>query len=120
MPSNAIHCLNDANWPMVRSSLACLRNLAITTALVIGAALAPAAARDHDEARQAVEAGEIRPLSDIMSLVRDKFPGEIVRVRLKRERGRWVYEFRIVALGGRLLEIHVDARNGDIERVRER
>jgi uncharacterized membrane protein YkoI len=33
-------------------------------------------------------------------------------VELEREHGRWVYEFKIVDAGGRLLEVYVDARTG--------
>ncbi len=79
-----------------------------------------AVARDQDEARQAVEAGEIRPLADIVNIVRGKLPGEVVGVKLEREAGAWTYEFRVVDGKGRLFEIHVDARSGEVERTREK
>ncbi|WP_291604983.1 PepSY domain-containing protein [Bradyrhizobium sp.] len=80
----------------------------------------PSAARDQDEARQALQAGEIRPLAEILDAVRGKLPGEIVRVKLEREMGRWMYELRVVDHRGRLLEIYVDARSGMVERTKEK
>ncbi|RTL74106.1 MAG: peptidase, partial [Bradyrhizobiaceae bacterium] len=77
-------------------------------------------ARDHDDARRAVEAGEIRPLADILDVVKGKLPGDVVGVKLEREAGVWMYEFRVVDDKGRLLEIHVDARSGEVERTKEK
>ncbi|CEG09827.1 Peptidase propeptide and YPEB domain protein [Afipia felis] len=94
-------------------------------ALVLAALLAAsggtsAFARDHDDARRAVEAGEIRPLADILDVVKGKLPGDVVGVKLEREAGVWMYEFRVVDDKGRLLEIHVDARSGEVERTKEK
>ena len=76
--------------------------------------------RDHDVARQAVERGEIKPLAEILQVVRDKLPGEIAGVKIEREGGRLTYELRIVGARGRLLEVHVDAATGEIGRTREK
>jgi len=94
-------------------------------ALILAAALlvaggAPTLARDHDDARRAVEAGEIRPLADILNTVKGKLPGEVVGVRLEREASAWLYEFRVVDEKGRLFEIHVNARSGEVERTKEK
>jgi uncharacterized membrane protein YkoI len=75
---------------------------------------------DHDVARRAVERGEIKPLAEILQRVRDKLPGEVASVKLERERGRLVYEFRVVGARGRLLEVYVDAATGEIARIREK
>lgn len=95
--------------------------------LLAGVLLAPvpAAAGDHDKVapeavRRAVEAGEIKSLADILASIRGKLPGEVAGVEIERERGRWVYEFRVVDDKGRLYEVHVDARSGEIERIREK
>ena len=77
-------------------------------------------ARDHDDARRAVDAGEIRPLADILNAVKSKLPGDVVGVKLEREAGAWMYEFRVVDDRGRLFEIHVDARSGEVERTKEK
>ncbi len=97
-----------------------VRAVALAIAALVGSGIAPAAARDHDDARQAVEAGEIRPLAEILNIVRGKLPGEVIRVKLERKEGRWVYEFRVVDGKGRLFEVYVAARSGEIERVKEK
>ena len=97
-----------------------IRALIIAAVLLVAGGGTLAFARDHDDARRAVEAGEIRPLADILNVVRGKLPGEVVGVRLEREAGVWMYEFRVVDEKGRLLEIHVDARSGDVERTKEK
>ncbi|WP_291612700.1 PepSY domain-containing protein [Bradyrhizobium sp.] len=90
------------------------------------AAFAPAASRadsderDHNLARQAVERGEIKPLAEILRIVRGKLPGEVTSVKLEREHGRLSYELRVVGAQGRLLEVHVDAATGEIGRTREK
>lgn len=73
-----------------------------------------------EEVRRAVEAGEIKALVDILAGVRSKLPGEIVGVKIEREHGRWIYEFRVVDGKGRLYEFYVDARSGEIEKIKEK
>ena len=92
----------------------------LAAALVAMCAGAPSFARDQDEARRAVEAGEIRPLAEILNAVRAKLLGEIVGVKLEREAGVWSYELRVVDDKGRLFEIHVNARSGEVERAKEK
>jgi uncharacterized membrane protein YkoI len=75
---------------------------------------------DHDAARRAVQRGEIRPLAELLTIVRDKLPGEITGVELERDRGRWLYEFRVIDKAGRLFEVYVDAENGDIKKTKEK
>jgi uncharacterized membrane protein YkoI len=96
-----------------------VRALILATALLVAGGT-PALARDHDDARRAVEAGEIRPLADILNTVKGKLPGEVVGVKLEREAGAWMYEFRVVDEKGRLFEIHVDARSGEVELAKEK
>jgi uncharacterized membrane protein YkoI len=93
--------------------------------LALAAVAAPAGevradSRDHDEVRLAVERGEIRPLVEILAVVRAKLPGEVTRVEIERKAGRWIYEFRVADAKGRLFEVYVDARTGTIERIKEK
>ena len=74
----------------------------------------------HDEVRRAVEAGEIRPLADILKAVRGKLPGDVAGVEIEHRDGRWLYEFRVVDSQGRLFEVYVDARTGEVERIKEK
>ncbi len=92
----------------------------LAVAAVAGAPHRAVLARDHDEAREAVERGEIRPLVEILAAIRGKIPGEIVRVELERKNGRWFYEFRTVDGQGRVFEVVVDARTAEIVRIEEK
>ncbi|HRK95470.1 MAG TPA: PepSY domain-containing protein [Rhodospirillales bacterium] len=69
---------------------------------------------EHENARRAVERGEALPLADILRLVGGELGGEITRVSFEREHGRWVYEFKVVEPGGRLVEVYVDAASGRV------
>lgn len=91
--------------------------LAVTLAL---AGAGRADSRDHDAARQAVQSGEALPLTQILAAVRGKLPGEITGVEIERKHGRWLYEFRAVDGQGRLFEVYVDGKTGEIERVKEK
>ena len=76
--------------------------------------------RDQDAARQAVERGEVKPLTDILAVVRNRLPGEVVGVKIERKRSRWVYELRVADSKGRLFEVYVDAQTAAIDRIEEK
>ena len=106
------------------------RDLTVLALVLAAAALVTAAprladARDQDElrrdeVRRAVETGEIRSLADILKTTRGKLPGEVAGVEVERKNGRWLYEFRVVNGKGRLFDVYVDARSGEIQRVKEK
>ena len=81
-------------------------------------AAAPVVARgdgslsEQDEARQAVQGGAIRPLNEILARLSPEVARDIVRVKLERRDGRWLYELRHVDSRGRMSEIVVDAATG--------
>ncbi|MDR3376683.1 MAG: peptidase [Ancalomicrobiaceae bacterium] len=68
----------------------------------------------HDEARIAVQNGEIRPLGEILAAIRERLPSEVVAVELKRDHGRLIYELKTVDAAGRRHEFHVDAASATI------
>jgi len=89
--------------------------------LVSGLSITPSAGRgDQDEARQAVEAGRIRPLAEIMRKVRGKLPGEVVHTKLENKGDAWLYEFRVINGSGQMFDVHVNGQNGEIMSVREK
>jgi uncharacterized membrane protein YkoI len=69
---------------------------------------------DQEAARAAVQSGAIKPLYDILGRVRTQIAGDIVKVRLGRDDGRWIYEFRVIDANGRLSDVQVDAADGTI------
>lgn len=85
--------------------------------LVMLLALSPAHAderRDHDLAREAVEAGEVMPLARILDHVAHDYPGRVLEVELERENMHWLYEIKLLQAGGRVLKLKVDARNATV------
>lgn len=84
----------------------------ITLLLLAVAAAAAADPHDHDRARAALERGEVLPLAEILATVAAQVPGEVVEVELEREHGDWVYELKVIAPDGRVLEVLVDAAAG--------
>ena len=97
-----------------------LAGVVLVVAVLLCARPGQADARDHDAVRRAVQGGEIRSLSEILNAIRGKLPGEIAGVEIEHKNGRWLYEFRVVDRAGRLFEVHVDARSGEIERIKEK
>lgn len=100
------------------------RRRAIAGALALIALIAaPAFAdddgkHDHDRARRALERGEVLPLERILAVVRARVPGEVVRIELERDDGKWIYEVRVLDAAGRRVEVHVDAARAVILKIK--
>jgi hypothetical protein len=87
----------------------------LPAAVLAASALSPAAAadrEDHDRARAALEAGQIRPLSEILAEMERRYMGRVIETELEREDGRWVYEFKLLPPTGPVFELEVDAATG--------
>jgi len=65
--------------------------------------------RSQDCALDAFKSGDIRPLSDVLAVAREKVPGEVVKVELEREDGVWIYEVKILTPAGRRREVEINA-----------
>jgi uncharacterized membrane protein YkoI len=72
--------------------------------------------RDQEQARRALEAGEILPLDQILQEVQQRYPGTVVELELTPEGGRWVYELELLAPDGRLLKLRIDAKSKQLLR----
>jgi uncharacterized membrane protein YkoI len=46
-------------------------------------------------------------------------PGEVVEVELEREHGQWVYELKIIAPDGRMLEVLMDAATAIVIQIED-
>ena len=69
---------------------------------------------DEDRARVAVQRGEILPLEQVLAALKGGVTGEISKVELEKEHGIWVYEFKVISPGGRMMEVSVDAKTGKL------
>ena len=66
--------------------------------------------RAQDCALQALKSGEIRPLTDVLAVAREKLPGEVIKVELDRDDGIWVYEIKVLTESGKRREIEINAQ----------
>lgn len=67
---------------------------------------------DHARARAARQAGEIRPLAEVMAAVKRDMAGDVIEVELEREHGRWIYEVKILTPDGVIRRLDYDALSG--------
>lgn len=87
-------------------------SLCLLALLLVAAPLAQAGDDDHDRARRAVEAGEIKPLREILTTAEAAYGGQLIEAELERRGGRMVYELKLLTVEGRLLKVYYDARSG--------
>lgn len=73
-----------------------------------------ASSSDHDQARAALESGEILPLSAIIAKLEKDFPGQIVEVELERKNGQWIYEIKLLQKDGYRQKLKVDAKSAAV------
>jgi len=69
---------------------------------------------DEDQARHALEMGEIVPLDRVIAGLSDTVPGEVSAVELERENGTWIYELKVISPDGRMLDVRIDAKTGKL------
>ncbi len=76
----------------------------------------PFAYADSDEhtARQLREAGDILPLETILQKIQADHPGKVLEVELEEKQSRLVYEIELLDAQGKVWELQVDPRSGDL------
>lgn len=98
----------------------------------MGAALAcllsAAAWADEDDylrASEAVRAGEILPMEQVLARLAQQYPGNVLEVELEDEdddddfgRARWIYEVKLLQPDGQLRKLLLDAKTGEVLRTR--
>ncbi|MCD6665940.1 MAG: PepSY domain-containing protein [Hydrogenophaga sp.] len=93
----------------------------LTLAAVLSTALLPAMAdNDHNRARAAVQSGQILPLKAVLERLERDHPGQVLEIELDEEKGRWVYEVRLLQADGKLVKLELDAATADVLRSRSR
>jgi uncharacterized membrane protein YkoI len=94
--------------------------MAIAVAAVLAMSGSPPADADddgdHDRARELHEQGEIQALHDILQVVAERVPGEVVSIDLVRTDHRWIYRIQVVDAAGRRKIVDVDARGATVLR----
>ena len=71
--------------------------------------------RDHDRARDAVGAGDVMPLREIMARIGRHYPGRLLDADLGRDgQGRWIYRLKLLSPGDQVRRLSVDAQSGRV------
>ena len=91
---------------------------------LLAAPLAQASDKDHERARQAVQAGQVMPLPAVLEKLALTHPGQVLEVELDRERYNdretWVYEIKLLQADGQLLKLELDAKTAEVLRSKMR
>ncbi|MCR6662881.1 MAG: PepSY domain-containing protein [Luteimonas sp.] len=75
---------------------------------------------DQIEARALLQRGEILPLGRILQIVQERVPGDIIEVELDlSDKHGWEYEVKVLATTGRVLDVDVNARTGEIRKIED-
>jgi uncharacterized membrane protein YkoI len=86
---------------------------------LLAAVPAALALSEQERARAAVEAGEVLPLNAILRQIRRDYPGRILDAELNRRGGgRWIYQIKMLKKNGRVVELTVDGRSGQVLRAK--
>ena len=73
---------------------------------------------DHERSRQAFQSGEILPLRTVLDKVETAHPGHILEIELERENRQWIYEVKMLQADGAVIKLDVDARTGNILKIK--
>ena len=97
------------------------RRCSFAAAFVIALAAGPAYADDvgPELAKRLLSEGRIKPLSEIISGVQAKVPGEMLEVQLELDDGNYVYELKLLRPDGKVQEVEADAASGNILKVED-
>mgnify|MGYP003594895172 FL=1 len=88
-------------------------------------ALAPAVradddARDHDQARQALEQGRVLPLRQVLDKIEREQRGQVLKIEFEHDDGRYIYEIRLLQADGRMAKLKVDAVDGKLLSIKRK
>lgn len=69
---------------------------------------------DHNEIYQLRQSGEIMSMEKVLEHARTIQPGQLIEAELDREKGSYVYELKIIDADGKMHELELDARTGEL------
>jgi len=78
------------------------------------------ARKDHDQARQALLAGKVLSLRQVLDRVEKDYPGEPVEIEFEDEDDAYLYKIKLLQPAGTILKLRVDARTGEVIGVKGR
>ena len=69
---------------------------------------------DHNEIYQLRQSGEIMSMEKVLEQANALQPGQLVEAELDRDNGNYVYELKIIDADGKMHELELDARTGEL------
>ncbi|MCB2018884.1 MAG: PepSY domain-containing protein [Hydrogenophaga sp.] len=93
---------------------ATLLTLALTWATLMAPSVSARDRGDHDRAREAVVAGQILPLGQVLERLERDPGGRVLEIELESDDGQWIYEVKLLQPGGLLQRLEVDATTGEV------
>ncbi len=106
--------VDDGQEGMVGMVMSRTVRLILAAALLsLGCGMA-AADTTHDQARRALESGEILPLRTILERIERDYPGQVLEVELERKDSRWLYEIKVLQAAGMVVKLKVNAQDGNV------
>ncbi|MCB1754881.1 MAG: PepSY domain-containing protein [Gammaproteobacteria bacterium] len=105
---------------LLRRGLACLFSAGLI-AVMLNSAVFAHNDDDHflDEVHRAVKSGEIKPLGELLRILEKRLSGEVIDVEIEYKNKTWIYEFKLVSDGGKLVEVYLDASNGQVIEIKK-
>lgn len=73
---------------------------------------------DQDDARRALREGKVLPLTAILEIAFKREKGTVLELELETENGVLVYEIELLTDTGRKVQMWINARSGEILKVR--
>lgn len=73
----------------------------------------------HETAAKLLADGKIRPLDEILAMLREKVPGRLLETELEYDDDGIVYDFKILRANGRVQEVEVLAATGKILEIED-
>ena len=75
---------------------------------------------DHEQALQAVQSGQVLPLTTVLERLAAQHPGQVLEVELERDAQQWIYEIKLLTADGQLLKLKLDAGTAEVLRLKVR
>lgn len=71
-------------------------------------------AREREEARLALQRGEILSLAQILAIVDRQTAGDVIEVELERKKSGFIYEVKLLTPAGEVRKLKLDAGDGTL------
>lgn len=65
----------------------------------------------NDLVRNLVAAHEVQPLKSVLDVARKASAGDVVSIKLRRQKNRWIYHVRLLKPDGRRAELDIDGKS---------